>query len=163
MDTFCHGEHSRTIDKNTCTQFYATDISDSALKIAKQNAKENKTKIKFLKGNLLEPLDQPPTTNHQPLILTANLPYLTTKELQNPQLKYEPKLALDGGSYGLKYFREFFNQIKQYNLKPKAIFLEIGHNQAAQIKKLAKNVLPAYKIKIKKDLCGFDRVIIITA
>jgi release factor glutamine methyltransferase len=38
------------------TEFFATDISLKALNIAKQNAKFHKTKIKFFKGDLLEPI-----------------------------------------------------------------------------------------------------------
>jgi release factor glutamine methyltransferase len=161
-NVFCHGELvsarlgrsqaeaglSRTIDKKPC--------------------------IKFLHGNLLKPL----TKLHQPeadrpladtsnfglrtsdFILVANLPYLETKEM-NKQLSYEPKLALTGGPDGLKYFREFFHQLQQYKFQPQAIFLEIGHNQGAKITKLAKQALPGYKAKVEKDMCGFDRILII--
>jgi len=151
-------------------EFIATDISSKAINIAKQNAKRHRVKIKFLKGNLLEPILQFP--NFQLLItnslIVANLPYLDKKEenllpsANTIGLKFEPKIAYDGGPDGLKYFRQLFFQIQRYNLKPKAIFLEIGHKQAQQIKNLAKQTLPKYKFQIKKDLCGFDRVIIIT-
>lgn len=146
--------------KNSKGQFYATDISTPALNISNYNAKKNKIKIKFLQGNLLEPLTKIHNSEFRihNSIITANLPYLTTQQLNNPQLKYEPKVALNGGADGLECFREFFNQIKKFKLQPQAIFLEIGHNQATAIKKLAKQTLPHYKFKIKKDLCGFDRI-----
>jgi release factor glutamine methyltransferase len=171
-----------TLAKNLKGKFYGTDISAKALTIAEQNAKThdvfchtelsrsiNKNScIKLLKGNLLEPLCSKPKAQSSKLIITANLPYLDNKEknlLPNRDtqgLKFEPKIALYGGDDGLKYYREFFEQINQYKLKPQAIFLEIGHSQAKQIKKLARQVLPKYKFKVKKDLCGFDRLIIIT-
>ncbi len=155
--------------KNLKGQFYGTEISDQALSLAKKNAKIHNVKIKFFKGNLLEPLikSQISDLRSQNSIITANIPYLdeTEKNLLPSSdtigLKFEPKIAWYGGKDGLKYFNAFFEQIKKYNLKPKAIFLEIGHNQTTQIKKLARKTLPAYKIKVKKDLCGFDRVIII--
>lgn len=144
-------------------EFIATDISAKALAIAKRNAKKHKVKIHLLLGNLLKPLTE--INDFQFLIsnfiLVANLPYLETKQLNNPQIIYEPQTALAGGPDGLKYFREFFHQIQKYKLQPQAIFLEIGHNQAARITKLAKLVLPRYKITAKKDLCGFDRILII--
>jgi len=156
--------------KNSKAQFFATDISSKALNIAKQNAKFHKTKIKFFKGNLLAPILQLP--NSQFLIpnslIVANLPYLDHKEenllpsSNTIGLKFEPKIAYDGGPDGLKYFRQLFAQIQKYNLKPKAIFLEIGHKQAQKIKNLAKQALPQYKFQVKKDLCGFDRVAEIT-
>ncbi|OGY42155.1 MAG: protein-(glutamine-N5) methyltransferase, release factor-specific [Candidatus Buchananbacteria bacterium RBG_13_36_9] len=151
-------------------EFIATDISPRALNIAKQNAKKHKIKIKFLKGNLLDPILQFP--NYQLLItnslIVANLPYLDKKEenllpsSNTIGLKFEPKIAYDGGPDGLKYFRQLFAQIQKYNLKPKAIFLEIGHKQADKIKKIARLSLPKYKFQVKKDLCGFDRVLILT-
>ncbi|MCX6746070.1 MAG: peptide chain release factor N(5)-glutamine methyltransferase [Candidatus Parcubacteria bacterium] len=152
------------------SEFIATDISAKALDIAKQNAKLHKTKIKFLKGNLLEPITKIHNSEFviRNSIIVANLPYLDKKEenllpsTNTIGLKFEPKIAYDGGPDGLKYFRQFFAQIQKYNLNPKAIFLEIGHKQAQQIKNLAKQTLPKYKFRVIKDLCGFDRVIMIT-
>jgi len=153
-------ELSRRVNKCAEPEFIATDISAKALAIARQNAKLHKVKIHFFQGNLLQPLTK--ISDFQFLIsnfiLIANLPYLDTKQLNNQQLNYEPKSALNGGPDGLKYFREFFHQIAQYKLQPQAIFLEIGHNQGAKIKKLAQLALPKYKITVKKDLCGFDRI-----
>jgi len=144
--------------------FYATEISSPAIKIARQNAKFHKVNINFLKGNLLEPITKIKNSDFilRTSIIVANLPYLDKNEIKNPTLKFEPRLALYGGPDGLKYFREFFNQIQKYKLQPLAIFLEIGHNQATKIKKIAHLALPKYSIKVKKDLCGFDRLVIIT-
>jgi release factor glutamine methyltransferase len=150
--------------------FYASDISSKALNVAKQNAKKHKAKIKFFKGDLLEPIIKTP--NFQSLIskaiIVANLPYLDQKEKNllpssdTRGLKFEPRLAWDGGLNGLKYFCEFFQQIRTYQLNPQAIFLEIGYVQGEKIKRLANLVFPDYKIEIKKDLCGFDRVAKVT-
>jgi release factor glutamine methyltransferase len=171
----------------------AIDTSSRSLKIAKQNAKSNlrtnppyppltrgheiarplllegQNKITFLHGNLIEPLlNQKKENKNLNLIILANLPYLTTKEWQKcqPEIKkYEPRLALDGGPDGLKYYRELFKQINdlcQSAQNPRlSAFLEIGYNQAKAIKKLAKKYLPEYKVEIKKDLAGFDRLAII--
>jgi len=151
-------------------EFIATDISAKALNIAKQNAKLNKAKIKFLKGNLLEPITKIRNSEFgiRNSIIVANLPYLDKKEenllpsSNTIGLKFEPKIAYDGGPDGLKYFRQFFSQILKYNLKPKAIFLEIGHKQGKKIKKLARLALPKYKFRMIKDLCGLERVAVIT-
>jgi len=148
--------------------FYGTDISPKALKLARQNAKTHKAKIKFLAGNLLKPIQNLQLAIHN-LIITANLPYLDQKQenllasSDAKSLLYEPQIAWDGGIDGLDYYQEFFQQIKDYKIKPLAIFLEIGHQQTSQIKRLAKEVLANYKVKIIKDLCGHDRIVIITA
>ena len=158
-------------------EFWGAEISKKALQIAKQNAKTHgvfchtehsrsinkKPCVKFLKGHLLEPIK-----NKKINIITANLPYLDKKEKNllpssdTRGLKFEPKIAWDGGADGLKLFRTFFNQIQKFKLQPQAVFLEIGHKQAAAIKKLARQALPNYKFKVVKDLCGFDRLIIIS-
>lgn len=162
-------------------KFYGTDISKKALSIAQQNAKihnvfcqpevsrrlDKKPCITFFQGNLLKALSSKLKALSSKLIITANLPYLDSKmenllnSTETKGLQFEPKIAWDGGQDGLKYYQEFFQQIKDYNLKPKAIFLEIGHNQGNDIKKIIKKSLPNYKIKIIKDLCGFDRLLII--
>ncbi|HDQ22794.1 MAG TPA: peptide chain release factor N(5)-glutamine methyltransferase [Candidatus Uhrbacteria bacterium] len=143
-------------------EFWGAEISKKALQIAKQNAKLHQVKIKFLKGNLLDPLQSVICDPQSDSIITANLPYLTSQELKNPNLKYEPQIALKGGADGLKLFQTFFNQIQKFKLQPQSIFLEIGHKQAAAIKKLARHALPNYKFKVVKDLCGFDRLVIIS-
>jgi release factor glutamine methyltransferase len=148
-------------------KFYGTDISAKALNVAQQNAKTHQVKIKFCQGNLLEPLPQKLKSQSSNLIITANLPYLDKQEKNllpfssTASLKFEPKISWDGGTDGLKYFREFFTQIKELKLQPKAIFLEIGHQQAKPIKKIIPFTLTKYSVLIKKDLCGFDRILII--
>ncbi|MDP2736815.1 MAG: peptide chain release factor N(5)-glutamine methyltransferase, partial [bacterium] len=102
--------------QNINGKLLATDISAKALAVARQNAKNNHVdkKIKFLKGGLLEPIVKNKLIiNRQPLIILANLPYLTPTQIKNsPTIKYEPKLALAAGSDGLKYYRRLFKQIK---------------------------------------------------
>ena len=151
--------------------FFATDISSKALYIAKKNAKSrgvNKN-IKFLCGNLLEPiLNNPKNLKHlnnpqNPIIITANLPYLTPAQIKNsPTIQKEPKLALTASNDGLKYYRELFNQINSINLSacPQiTLYLEIDPSQKTNISKLIKQKFPQAKFQIKKDLRGHDRLV----
>lgn len=178
LERFCHPElaEGRSSDKNASVIIYATDYSTTAIKTAKLNAQYNKVKINFLKGNLLNlPLPEGEKQRGWEIskihnsqfairnsIITTNLPYLTKSEMKEPSIKFEPKSALYGGPDGLKYFKQFFKQIKKFNLQPQAIFFEIGYKQADQIKKLASSALPNYIFKVKKDLCGKDRLLILT-
>ncbi len=143
-------------------KIYATDISSSILRLAKKNARKHKvlTEITFLKGDLLHPLK-----NRKIGIIVANLPYLATKQWLStkPDIKlYEPREALDGGKDGLDYIRELLYQAsKRKDIK--AITLEIGgKRQTNKIKKIAKKYWSKCKTKIKKDLRGLDRVVIIS-
>ena len=133
-------------------KFIGADISRGALNVAQKNAKANKIKINFLKSNLLKNL-----TDKKINILTANLPYLKNKDIKDA-LKHEPKQALSGGQNGAEIFKKLFRQISGLEFPPKIIILEIGDKQAKILTELAKNLLPQYQRKIKKDLCGLDRV-----
>lgn len=88
-------------------KLYASDISDEALDLARENAELLKltSRIRFLKGNLLESLPEPVA------LIVANLPYIMTDWVKNltPEIReFEPEMALDGGTDGLKWYRELF-------------------------------------------------------
>ncbi|MDP3244792.1 MAG: peptide chain release factor N(5)-glutamine methyltransferase [bacterium] len=161
-------------------KFFGSDISPAALKLARLNARRHgvEKQIKFLRGNLLEPVAGFPIPkalgigNPATLIITANLPYLPTAEWQKtmPDVKnYEPRLALDGGPDGLKYYRQLFTQLKKlytinYSLlTTHYLLIEICPHQANAITKLARHFFPKARVQIKKDLGGHKRVAIIKA
>ena len=151
---------------NKTIKFYGLDISKQALKIAKKNARLNNlnSQITFLHSNLLKKLLK--RNFSEPVIITANLPYLTSEQIKNsPSIKKEPKLALYSGLNGLNHYRQLLIQIKQ-NFKlfkgGLEIFCEIDDTQKEAIKKLIEKELPLAKIEIKKDLGAFDRLVKIT-
>ena len=132
--------------------FIATDISEKALKIAKQNARAHKVQIKFYKSNLLKSL---PDNS----LVVANLPYLAKKQLNNLTIKHEPKKALYGGKDGLKYFKELFKQIKKAQSENLTILLEHDPIQKKSLANLTKKYFPSAKIKFHRDLSGKWRVL----
>lgn len=143
----------------------AIDISPRALEIAKKNANKHKIKIKFHQGNLLSPILKL-KNNFENIIITANLPYLTEEQYKSEKsIKYEPKKALVAKKEGLALYEKLLEQIKiiseKNNLSP-AIFMEIDPSQSMAANALILQILPNRKIKIKKDLAGQDRLIIIT-
>ena len=105
-------------------KIYATDIDQSALEVAKKNAKYHQVedKIIFLEGDLLSPLSESVD------IIVANLPYIKSAVIKklDPQIsKWEPKIALDGGADGLALYRVLFKQAEKV-LKPNGtIFYEL--------------------------------------
>ncbi|MFA5155288.1 MAG: peptide chain release factor N(5)-glutamine methyltransferase [Patescibacteria group bacterium] len=148
------------------TSFAAIDISAAALRLARQNAKKHQLtrKIKFYRGNLLTPLlpDIKKIPNRQ-LVITANLPYLTPAQIRtSPSIRREPKLALNGGKDGLKYYRELFRQLAKLTGLHDGwrLFCEIDPSQANPINNLAKHYFPAAKSAIKRDLAGRNRLLV---
>ena len=89
----------------------ASDISDKALEVAKENAELLKaSKVKFVKGDLFENI----TGSFD--ILVSNPPYIEThiiEELEPEVRDYIPRLALDGDKDGLKFYKNITKKIFQ--------------------------------------------------
>lgn len=152
--------------------FWATDISPAALALARLNARHHRLakKIKFKRSHLIQAFNQElldlntaALTVKTPyrLIIAANLPYLKPSQIKrSPTISREPRLALDGGPDGLKYYRLLFKQIKNLKLLwPVTIIGEIDPGQANKARQLAKSHWPGAKIEVKKDLAGLKRLI----
>ncbi len=147
-------------------QTFAIDISKPALRVAKKNAEMHNTNINFLHGNLLEPILKSYNLQVNQLIITANLPYLTTQQFQDePSIQKEPKNALVANNNGLALYEELLKQIKSKLLIANCsmlIFLEIDPSQTKSISKIIQQNLPTANFEIKKDLAGLDRLVKIT-
>ena len=142
-------------------KFWALDISSKALKIAKINASKYKIEkeISFLKGNLLKPFFAKENMAKN-LIISANLPYLTPRELKHQTIQYEPKLALLGGLDGLKYYHKLLKQIKNLKkYKTIHLFMEINNNQKNALSNMVLSFFKKAKIEIKKDQNDLFRLV----
>jgi release factor glutamine methyltransferase len=135
----------------------ATDISEQALNVARKNAERFnvQNRITFLIGNLLEPL-----TEHNKLdAVIANLPYVPDEERRaNPDLAYEPVLALSGIKEPEQLYAEFFEQWKARPDHPVAL-LEI-HPAMRDFLEHETECL-GISATFKQDLAGKDRVMIV--
>lgn len=143
------------------SSFLGLDISAAALKVARKNAKLHSLnkKIAFIESDLLDKLPVR-TLENSHLVIAANLPYLTPKQAQEePSIRREPKLALDGGPDGLKYYRALFWQLKKIKFTSLFLICEINPEQVKNIKILAKKNLPQANLKIIKDLNRQSRFI----
>lgn len=141
-------------------EIIATDISPSALAIARQNAEKHGVggRITCLEADLL-PEDLQPLTFD---LLTANLPYIPTGTLRGLEVfGREPTLALDGGEDGLEIIRRLLADITARKLSAGLILLEIETRQGLAVKALAREHFPGADIEIKKDLAGHDRLAVI--
>jgi release factor glutamine methyltransferase len=143
---------------------YATDCSDSAIEIAESNAKRHmvQDRIKFLCGDLLEPLNVFPRIKSGFSVIVANPPYIPTdqiKGLLKDVRDFEPHLALDGGMDGLSFYRRLLRDAPQY-LQPEGnLVMEVGEGQAQRICEEVEG-LSAWRIQnIRQDDAGIDRVI----
>lgn len=134
----------------------ATDISEKALKIARDNAKFHKVKIKFIKSNLLDQVKE------QVDIIVGNLPYIPSSRISylDPSVKdFEPLIALDGGQDGFELYRKLFQQLKKRKFK---IFVgEIDYTHGELALHEAQKYFPKAQVEVKKDLSHQQRVLVI--
>ena len=143
--------------------FFGLDISAPALKIAKANAQVHglARKITFNRGDLLKPVTG--LIAGRDLIIAANLPYLTPTQIkQAPSISREPRLALDGGQDGLKYYRCLLVQLKKAKARSIVLICEIDPAQAKPLKAIMSKIYPQSLIKIQPDLTKRNRFIIMT-
>lgn len=143
--------------KKQCPQMNLTaiDISNRALKVAKKNARLHHTKITFLKSNMFKKV------KGKFDFIIANPPYIKTNDLNclQPEVKkHDPKIALDGKADGLHFYRIIAKNCKNYLQKNGSVFLEIGYNQAQEVKNLFEPIFE--KVDIVNDLNGNNRVIV---
>jgi release factor glutamine methyltransferase len=132
----------------------ATDINKTALEIAKKNDKNKK--IIFKQSDMFENLESEKFD-----IIVSNPPYIKTKVIESLEkdVQQEPKLALDGGEDGLKFYRAITENAYKYLNECGYLCLEIGEDQKEEVMELLKS--NNYQdIYCKKDLSGNDRVII---
>ncbi len=136
----------------------ATDISAGALEVARLNAGRHGVadRIAFAQADLLE------NTPYRARVITANLPYVTTEEIEGlpPEIQaHEPRVALDGGRDGLTLVRRLLGQLSAHLLPGGAAFFEIGASQGAAALRAAAEALPSAHVTLDKDLAGLDRVL----
>jgi release factor glutamine methyltransferase len=141
-------------------QVYGTDISEDAIRYAKENAEINGIKnVTFLKGSLFEPFIELFTFD----LIISNPPYIRKDDLRNLQEEiknWEPVVALDGGEDGLDYYRLIILEAKNYLKKNGYIMLELGISQADTVRTLAEQA-DFTDISFKKDYAGIERIIIV--
>ena len=131
----------------------ASDISEEAIKVAKENAQSHDATTKFIQSdifnNIADKFD----------IIVSNPPYIDRKDevtMQDNVLKYDPHLALFAEEEGMYFYRKIIEQANDYLNENGVIFFEIGYDQKDKIIKLAD--LNGYSAEVYKDINGRDRM-----
>lgn len=139
---------------------FCVDISDKAIEYTTKNKEllcaDNVTVIKSDVLDSVGFLGLP-----RPDIILSNPPYIRTKEIENlqPEIAFEPVIALDGGEDGLVFYRSLADSWFTYINKGGYIAMEIGEDQGKDV--LSLFVDKAEKARIIKDASNLDRVIVV--
>lgn len=145
--------------KVTCS-----DISEGALKIAKENAYRNNCKIKFVQSSMFDSKAFEGTFGKKKFdLIISNPPYIESREIDvlEPEVRdHEPRIALDGGEDGLDFYRMIADGAWEHLKKNGCLMLEIGYNQKDAVKEILRQTEKYDKIIGLTDLTGKDRIVV---
>lgn len=147
-------KHERPFDDVT-----ATDISEPALKVAQENANSHQLAIRFLQGDLLEPV-----TLETFDCIISNPPYISYSEkdvMDESVLEYEPHTALFADNEGISLYERLAYTLPFHLKTDGCLFMEIGYQQGEKLKELYQKAFPDKEVTIQKDINGLDRMLIV--
>lgn len=136
----------------------ASDISEKALMVAKQNAEDNNLQVEFVTSNLFDKV------NGEFDIIVSNPPYIKNEVIGtlDPEVRFfEPLIALDGGKDGLDFYRAIVKDAKNHLKIGGILAFEIGYDQKDSVVDIIENCETAVfeNVICKQDLEGNDRMI----
>ncbi len=140
-------------------QVLASDISEGAVAVAKQNAKQLDAEVTFLCGDMLQPfIDEGVKVD----ILVSNPPYIPQDEqMESSVVDYEPHVALFGGDDGLKFYRMIFENAHKVIKEKSILAFEMGYDQKERMEAEARKYFPNAVLKTYQDINGKNRMFFI--
>ena len=133
----------------------ASDISEGALAIAKENAKRQDAEVMFVHSDMFDNIEGIYD------MIVSNPPYIPTAEIEKLEAEvklHDPFTALDGREDGLYFYRILAKKSPVYLRPGGYIFMEIGYDQSSAVKELLEEEGFA-EVRVQKDLAGLDRVV----
>lgn len=140
-------------------QVTALDISQEALRVAKENAENLHAKINFKRSDVLSSM------NEKQDIIISNPPYISQNEwaLMDESVRtYEPKLALFAENDGLAIYQKIAAESRDLLQPAGMIFLEIGFQQGRAVQEIFQKAFPEKNVRVHQDLSGNDRMVVIS-
>lgn len=139
---------------------HAVDLSEDALAVAVQNREANglTDRVTFHQGDLMSGfVDTPKRWD----VIVSNPPYipLDVFEKLSPEIRAEPRMALDGGSDGLEPTRRLLEQATGLLADNGRMLIEIFSNAGAEAARLATGAFPDTPVTVHDDLLGLARVL----
>ena len=146
-------------------RIFATDRSEDALEIARQNARQNSVaeRVRFLEGDLFGPLEEMDLRMGVDIIVT-NPPYIRSEELPTlqPEVRdFEPEMALIAGVTGTEIAERIISAAHNYLRSGGSLIMEMGMGQTDAIRKIIADTNRYRKPEVLKDLAGIERVIVV--
>ena len=141
----------------TDLQGIGADVSEEALKVARENGRRLGVPVTWIQSDLFAKIPEEEKYD----VIVSNPPYIETAvidTLQEELRLHDPYIALDGKEDGLYFYRRIISEAGKYLKTQGELMFEIGCDQAEAVEELMKNA--GYEqITVKKDLAGLDRVV----
>lgn len=131
---------------------HAVDVSEPALAMARRNAA--KYNVTFHQGSAIPEL---PAID----LFVSNPPYIPSVEiatLQPEVARFDPHLALDGGSDGLHFYRRIAAEALPVIAEDGRLMLEFGDGQEKALQEILSDAWVVEQVK--SDLCGKPRILV---
>lgn len=131
------------------------DVSDKALQVAKENARNLQVDAEWIESDLFSGVSEKFD------MILSNPPYIPSaviKTLQPEVREHDPLLALDGKEDGLYFYRKIIEESRNYLQPGGCLIFEIGAEQGEAVSSYLKQN-GFVQVVVKKDLTGLDRVV----
>ncbi|WP_457681661.1 peptide chain release factor N(5)-glutamine methyltransferase [Thermovibrio sp.] len=129
------------------------DISERAIRVARENARRLGCKVEFIRNSLLKGIKGKVDA------VVSNPPYipLGDERVETEVLKYEPAVALFGGKEGTEVIEALVKESSEKVKEGGFIALEFGEGQGEKVKEILEK--SGFKrVKLIKDLAGIERI-----
>ena len=136
----------------------AADISQDALDLARENAKNQNLQIFLKKSDCFTEISEKYD------IIVSNPPYISREDESEVGLNVlysEPHLALFADEDGLAIYRRIAEDAKDYLKDGGKIYLEIGYKQGQSVPELFRKYLSDKRVRALKDQFGQDRMVVV--
>lgn len=116
----------------------AVDVSDTALRVAQDNALANGAAVRFIKSDCFAALADETFD-----MIISNPPYIDEGEMKAlmPEVLQEPELALYGGEDGLDFYRRISREARAHLSPGGCLLFEIGWKQKEAVEALVREAI----------------------
>ncbi|MCQ6264920.1 peptide chain release factor N(5)-glutamine methyltransferase [Fictibacillus sp. WQ 8-8] len=136
------------------------DIAEESLEVAKKNAEELEASVRFIHGDLLQPLIE---GGEKADIVVSNPPYIPDREIMELETivkDQEPFRALSGGEDGYVFYRRFMEELPLVLNAQSIVAFEVGHDQGQTVAEMLRVTFPGSVVSVVKDISQKERMVI---
>ena len=135
----------------------ASDISQGALQLAKENSKLNQVMLDFVESDVFSQI----TGTFD--VIISNPPYIAyddKDEVGVNVLASEPHLALFADEDGFAIYRQIIEGAAEHLSENGKLYFEIGYKQGDGLRALLSKHFPQKRVRVLEDIFGKDRMVV---